>query len=117
MIGSAIAHKRQRFFGVAKSFGMTSARLLLQVFLETLMLGLLLSAATFAVGTLLSAAIVQLLGGKEVGAFTIPTEFALTADGWWLYLLIALAMPAVAVLTASRAVTPLTQRGHSAQRG
>lgn len=117
MIGSAIAQKRQRFFGVAKSFGMTSARLLLQVFLETLMLGLLLSAATFAAGTLLSAAIVQLLGGKEVGAFTIPTEFALTADGWWLYLLIALAMPAVAVLTASRAVTPLTQRGHSAQRG
>ena len=81
------------------------------------MLGLLLSAATFAVGTLLSAAIVQLLGGKEVGAFTIPTEFTLTSDGWWLYLLIALAVPAVAVLMASRAVTPLTQRWHSVQRG
>lgn len=105
MIGSAIAQKRQRFFGVAKSFGMTSARLLLQVFLEALMLGLLLSVSTFVVGTLLSAATVQLLGGKNVGSFTIPTEFAFTADGWWLYLLIALAVPLVAVAMASRAVT------------
>ncbi len=105
MIGSVIAQKRQRFFGVAKSFGMTSARLLLQVFLEALMLGLLLSVSTFVVGTLLSAATVQLLGGKNVGSFTIPTEFAFTADGWWLYLLIALAVPLVAVAMASRAVT------------